>query len=107
MQQWLEKGGPRGCGWSGTSLLGSEDHWFSCPSYSNQKSRSAWVAQSVKGPTHDLNSSLDLRVMTSSPTSGSMLGGTYFKEKRIHDTIEVNQKGSSLPSSPRKGEKAL
>ena len=34
----------------------------------------AWVAQSVKHLLLDLSSGLDLRVLSSSPTLGSMLG---------------------------------
>ena len=34
----------------------------------------AWVAQSVKRQTLDLSSGLDFRVVSSSPTLGSMLG---------------------------------
>ena len=34
----------------------------------------AWVAQSVKHRTLDLSSGLALRVVSSSPTLGSMLG---------------------------------
>ena len=37
------------------------DHW------------GAWVSQLVKCPTLDLSSGLDLSVMSSSPTLGSML----------------------------------
>ena len=38
------------------------------------ESQGAWVAQSIKHPTLDLSSSLDLRVVSSSPTLGSTLG---------------------------------
>jgi len=48
-----------------------------------------WVAQSVKHPTLDLSSGLDLRVMSSSPTLGSMLGvePTLKKKKKIKQTF--------------------
>ena len=36
--------------------------------------RGTWLAQSVKPPTLDLSSGLDLRVMSSSPALGSTLG---------------------------------
>ena len=36
--------------------------------------RGTWVAQSVKPPTLDLSSGLDLKVMSSSPVLGSTLG---------------------------------
>ena len=36
--------------------------------------RDTWVAQLVKHPTLDLSSDLDLRVVSSSPFLGSMLG---------------------------------
>ena len=41
--------------------------------------RGTWVIQSVKRPTPDLSSGLDLRVMTSSPVLGSVLGVIYLK----------------------------
>jgi len=40
-----------------------------------QQTRDAWVAQSVKHLTLDLGSGHDLRVMGSSPASGSALDG--------------------------------
>ena len=36
--------------------------------------RGSWVAQSVKCPTLDLNSGFDIRVVSSSPSLGAMLG---------------------------------
>ena len=44
------------------------------PAKGNRLVRGAWVAQSVKHPTFDFCSGHDLRVMGSSPTSGSALG---------------------------------
>lgn len=41
-----------------------------------QKRRGAWVAQLVKCLTLDLGSSLDLKIMGSSPTLGSMMEST-------------------------------
>ena len=40
----------------------------------NVKNRGAWVAQLVERPTLDLSSGLDLRVVSPSPTLGSVLG---------------------------------
>ena len=41
-----------------------------------RRSAGAWVAQLVKHPTLDLSPGLDLRVMSSSPALGSVLGAT-------------------------------
>ena len=43
----------------------------------------AWVAQSVKHPTLDLSSGLDLRVMSSSPILSPMLGVESTQKKEI------------------------
>ena len=42
--------------------------------FKNKKMRGAWVAQSVEHLTLDFGSGHDLRVVRSSPLSGSMLG---------------------------------
>lgn len=36
------------------------------------------MAQSVRSPSLDFSLGVDLRVLSSSPRSGSMLGGAYF-----------------------------
>ena len=41
-----------------------------------------WMAQSVKRPTLDLSSGLDLRVMSSSPVLGSTLSTEPFLKKK-------------------------
>ena len=46
--------------------------------------RGAWVALLVKCWTLDLSSGLDLRVMSSSPTLGSMLGVEPALNKQTH-----------------------
>lgn len=42
----------------------------------------AWVFQSVKCPTRDLSSSLDLRVVNSIPALGSTWRGAYFEKNK-------------------------
>ena len=42
-----------------------------CPKVKGSSERGAWVAQWVEHLTPDVGSSLDLRVMSSSPTLGS------------------------------------
>ena len=46
-------------------------HWL----FKSMLFRGTWVAQSVKLLSLDLSSGLDFRVVSSSPTSGSMLSG--------------------------------
>ena len=55
------------------------------------KIQGTWVAQSVKHLTLDLSSGLDLRVLSSSPTLGSMLGvEPTFKKKKLKMYCDKN-----------------
>ena len=51
----------------------------------------AWVAQPVKRPNLDLSSGLDLKVMSSSPTVGSMLGMEPTLKKESISLISNNE----------------
>ena len=52
--------------------------------YGIDKTRGAWVAQSVKRPTFDFSSGQNLRVVRSSLESGSVLG-----VERAEDSLSV------------------
>ena len=52
--------------------------------------RSTWVAHLVKHPTPDLSSGLDLRIVSSSPMLGSMLG--------VEPTLKKKKKGPAFGS---------
>ena len=49
-----------------------------------EKFRDIWVTQSVKYPTHDLSSGLDLKVVSSGPTLGSTLGVKKKTNRKVY-----------------------
>ena len=60
------------------------------------KPRGAWVAQLVKCLTLDFNSGHDLRILGSSPTSGSLLSGEFaspspFARPPAHARVLINK----------------
>lgn len=56
--------------------------FFVCLFLKADKMRGIWVAQSVGHLTHDLGSGFDLRIVSSSPMMGFMLG----REPILHKT---------------------
>ena len=59
-----------------------------------KKERGASVAQSTEHPTLDLSSGLDLRVVSSSPALGSMMGMDLTLKRHIRKWLANNYMGN-------------